>query len=223
VNEHPHAHAPYPAATPTKKRTGLKIALVVLGVGTLGCCGAAIFGAVAWRVVDGTQEPMAAHERELLLTVEDLSPYVIGGMVGGPRSMETAEKRRFPGGASELFYEYDAIDDVDGVYLASGMNFDATASDASMTYTGMEIGASLGLSMAEEDIVERDAPELLQWGDESKSTLLVSGGVPVGNVFVARKGRRVFHLILAGVYFDDPTVFQELVLPHLEAMDRHQP
>ena len=226
MSEHPHPYAPGPyvaAAPPKKKRTGLKIALAILGVSVLGCCGLGIVAALGWRVVDGTEEPMAAHERELLLTVEDLSPYVVGGLVGGPRSMETAEKRRFPGGGTELFYEYDAVDDRDGVYLSSGINFDRSVSDANMTYTGMNIGASLGLSMAEENIVERDAPELLQWGDESKSTLLVSGGVPVGNVFVARKGRRVFHLILAGVYFDDPAVFQELVLPHLDAMDRHRP
>lgn len=225
MSEHPYGSVPphVAAAAPQKKRTGLKVALAVLGVGALGCCGLGIVGALGWRAVDGTEEPMAAHERELLLTAEDLSPFVIGGLVGGPRSMELAEKRRFPGGGTELSYEYDAVDDVDGVYLSSGINFDRTVSDANMTYTGMEIGASIGLSMAEEEIVERDAPELLQWGDESRSTLLLSGGVPVGNVFVARKGRRVFHLILAGVYFDDPAVFQDLVLPHLDAMDRHRP
>jgi len=63
----------------------------------------------------------------------------------------------------------------------------------------------------------------LTWGDESRCTLLMNGDLPVGNFFIAREGRRILHVLVAGVYFDDAASFRELVVPHLEGMRSYSP
>jgi hypothetical protein len=69
--------------------------------------------------------------------------------------------------------------------------------------------------------VERN--DLFRWGDRSRFGIVKSDGLPRGNLFVARKDRFVFHLVVVGVYFEDSEAFADLVMPALLHIESSRP
>jgi hypothetical protein len=66
---------------------------------------------------------------------------------------------------------------------------------------------------------ELDLP--YHWGDECQCAFLMRGTAFVGNVFTARKGRRVFHLILLGPVLNSHAEFKELLEPVLQRLESY--
>jgi hypothetical protein len=61
-------------------------------------------------------------------------------------------------------------------------------------------------------------------GDErGKLRVLVKGGKPLGNVYTVRDGRKTYALVMAGLYFDDPDDWKELVGPKLQQLAGYSP
>lgn len=170
--------------------------------------------------VSEEQRAAAANlaDRDFLLTIDDL-----GQHMPGFEKQEGVEKIERDGflGSTEVSYEYDPPGD-EGIFLSSSITVDRSAREARDSFTGMKLGMGLMFS-AEKDVDTEERNDLLKWGDESRALVLTAGGQPVGNVFLARKGRRVFFLTIAGVYFDDPEAFGELIVPKLEKMELFEP
>jgi len=67
------------------------------------------------------------------------------------------------------------------------------------SYGAERVGTAVGLKLSGEAPLRlEDQPNPFRWGDESSSSLLLFGKERVGNVFTARKGKRVFHVLFVG-------------------------
>lgn len=213
-----------PVGAPGRRRTSrAKLAVIIIGGSLAGCFGLGLLAAGAVSVMSGSDKPASAEERGLVITIEDLTGHMAGfePPTGGK---ETFHRVDHFDGSTELVYEYDTVATGGTLYLSSGVTVETSPQNAGYSYTGMDIGVGIGLGIEPgSEVVQQERNDLLTWGDQSRTALLVTNGQPVGNVFIGRRGRRIFHVLFAGVYFDEPEAFQELVTPHLEAIERYSP
>ena len=75
--------------------------------------------------------------------------------------------------------------------------------------------------VAEIEVVERN--DLFEWGDRSRFTILKTDGQPFGNVFITRKGKHVFYVLISGVYFDDRESISDLLSEPLTRLSSYTP
>lgn len=194
-----------------------KVWLIALGGTLLGCIGMGLLGVGAVDLLSGSGEPASAQERELLLTVEDVRPYMLD-YPAEAHPTETAERIEHFDGSLELIYDYEHATPLSALYIQSGITVAPSPAAARQAYLGMELGMGIGLAVEGNEVRQEERPEWLTWGEESRCALLVDDSGPVGNFFIARDGERIFHVVVAGVFFDDPETLRELVVPHLEGM-----
>ena len=62
--------------------------------------------------------------------------------------------------------------------------------------------------------------DLFRWGDDSEFSLLKANGLSFGNVFVGRKGKRVYMITVSGIYFDESAEIRDLLGEKLRALER---
>ncbi len=208
-------HRPVPQARP---RPWLWI-LVLIPVGLLASV-AAVIGLGALFNMSGTSVALAAGERDLVVDIshlkgwmEDYSPDPTG---------ETVEKTRYIDDSYEIEYVYDLPDNDEAPYLSYTLTFEPSVSDANTTYVSLWGGTKVAFYVFGEvqvDVQEKN--EVFKWGDESRFGLLVAEGLPFGNVFVAKKDKRVVYLLVSGIYFDDAESFSSFLTPYLERLDAY--
>ena len=82
-------------------------------------------------------------------------------------------------------------------------------------------GFSFGLGFSGEPGVKRvPRNDLFRWGDKSEFSLLEADGLSFGNLFVGRKGKRVYMITVSGVYFDESKEIREFLGEKLRALER---
>lgn len=183
-----------------------------------------LFAALVGITLFATSEQTVTEaDREVLIDInqiglrmeDDYSPIARG---------ETITKLRYLDGSFELDYEYDVPEDPDAPYLNCTVYREMTVQDARGSYTGLLAGSSFTVNMfAERDVEFVERNDLLSWGDTSYFSVLQCDGQPVGNFFVARRGRLVFYLIVSGVYFDDPDNVRGLLAGVLDRLETYEP
>lgn len=209
----PSPMPPAPAA-PRKKSSALWIILPILCA--IPVLLLLLLGGLGYLYSKGGKQLAAtAQDRALVVDAAALAARAPGLAVDPKKEQLKKEKDAF--GVVTVSYEYEGQP---ALYVKSSASFDRTASDAKTSYGAARLGLQgyLAATGKLQTVARRD---LLEWGDESESSLLVRNGKPLGNFFIARKGGRVFMLMTAGLYFDDPETMGEIVLPRLEAMERH--
>ena len=165
--------------------------------------------------------PVTDADRGVLVTAERVAGFM-DDFEPAPGA-ETVSKSLYIDGSCDVEYEYQDPNDEESIFLACTVTVERKKSDAIVTYGAEKYGIALGLKIQGDEIEQVEADHLLQWGDQSSCTILKYEGTPVGNVLVARKGRKVFALTLSGVYFEDAGSFQALVLPSLERLETYVP
>lgn len=189
--------------------------LVVAGLGVAACGGLCGLFALGGFLAVGTKEerPPAAEEWEAMVRAGDLLALV--GETADP-AREVASRAQHFDGSVEINWTYEDGDRP--LYVQGSINLEGSTGDASMVYQGARIGASIG-GAGEMDFVDRS--DLFRWGDASEFQLLQTpDGTPIGNQFLARKGKHVYWVIYSGVYTEEADVAADLLLPRLEAMER---
>ncbi len=178
----------------------------------------AVIGLGALFNLTGTNVALAAGERDLVLDISHLTgwiPSYTPNLEG-----EKVTKTRYIDDSYEIEYVYDIPEDDEAPYLSYTVTFEPSAGDATTTYVSLWGGTKVGFYVFGEvqvDVQEKN--DLFRWGDESRLGLLLTDGRPFGNVFVARKGKRVVYLLVSGVYFDDADALTGLLAPYLERLD----
>lgn len=181
-------------------------AVPLLLVGAMAALGLVYVWTAKKVPVTGRDREMVLDIRALAARMEDFSPAPV---------RESIRKERYFDGSWEVEYEYD--DPADSApYLTCTVGWEPKVSDAAAGYLIMWHGATLGLrygSDATLTVAERN--DLFRWGDQSRLGILMLDGKPVGNVFVARKGKTMFSVLFSGVYFDEPDELAEMLEPVL--------
>jgi hypothetical protein len=178
----------------------------------------AVIGLGALFNLTGTSVALAAGERELVVDISHLTGWMEG--YTPDLSGETLQKTRYIDDSFEIEYVYDLPEDDEAPYLSYSVTFEPSESDASTTYVSLWGGTKVAfyvLGEVQVDVQEKN--ELFRWGDESRFGLLLAEGRPFGNVFVAKKGKRVVYLLISGIYFDEAASFTDFLGPYLEKLD----
>ena len=213
----PPAGSPAPAAVPAKRRTPWLPILLGIGVPCAGCSllFVCFLGAA---FAPGTELPVTDADRAVLLDAEDLAEWSDFDVAVGT---ESVKKTKDLFGTHELAYEFTSDE---GVFVNTTVTYDKTESDARSTFSVTKMGLGVGMALEKsEGMTREERNELFAWGDDSVTYLLQMNGAPVGNVIVARKGKRTYFVIFAGVYFDDEGQLEELLSPQLTALETWNP
>lgn len=202
--------APSPRSTRNKVAVLVVVSLVILG------------GGAAFYLLFLHEIPQAVTEadRGVLLTADE----VVRHNDLKPDGQGTFRHVKYLLGNHELEYEYQSPDGSDeGLYVSCLVSIERSTKDALTTYTAQRLGTSVALKLDREAalrLVDEHAP--FKWGDDSSSSLIVGKHGPVGNVFTARKGERVFHVVVAGPSFVPPEL-NDLLSPVLARLDAYRP
>jgi hypothetical protein len=179
---------------------------------------AAIIALGALFNLTGTSVALADGERELVLDITHLTGWIPD--YSPNRAAETVQKTRYIDDSFEIEYVYAIPEDDGAPYLSYSVTFEPSETDASTTYVSLWGGTRVAFyAFGGTQVEVQEKNEIFRWGDESRFGLLLTEGRPFGNVFVAKKGKRVVYLLLSGVYFDDPENFSGLLTPYLEKLD----
>ena len=82
-------------------------------------------------------------------------------------------------------------------------------------------GMGLGIKIVSAQVTTNN--KIFKWGDSSRWGLISNKHGPIGNVFVARKGNKVFSMYIMGVYFADKKHASDFLLPTLKRLDTYKP
>lgn len=167
-----------------------------------------------------TRVKMSEAEKELILRAQDLAPY--GFNVDGASQYESFSKSVYFDRSYELEYEYQTPDGsgLDPLYLNVSVSFEKSPADARVTQGATKMGLSAGSYF--EGLKLEEKRGFFKYGEESSYYVLLSKkGEPAGSYFVTREGSKVYSLLVAGVVFDEPEAWAELVTPKLQKFSAH--
>jgi hypothetical protein len=183
----------------------------------------AIAGAVCLASLSGCERglPVEAAEKEMVLRAGDLVEYGYG--MEQTEQFEKFAKTRFIDGSSEITYEFETPDSEEEhpLYLNVTMTFEKKTSDAWLSQGAEKVGMKYGLKAA--GIEAREIKGFYKFGDTSEFYLLEKDGNPVGNMFFARQGKRIYTLVVSGMYFDDAATWKERIEEKLTRFAAHAP
>ncbi len=211
-----------PYRPPPPKRSNWWIWLIVALIPLCLLLGVALLvGLGALFVLTAKEEPPTDEERGLMVDAA-----AVAGLTGDfdPRpEFERLKKSRYLDGSHDIEYEYDGPSD-DAPYIQCTLTVERSLSDARTSYLATWGGAKIGpMISGEKNVAVVEQSDHFRWGDESRMAILQLDGQPVGNIFVARKGMKVFHVSIAGACFEDRQSFADLVEPVLERVERYKP
>ena len=154
-------------------------------------------------------------DRQLVVTVDELLPWLDD--FSPDYTAESLEKTRYFDGSWEVEYSYDHTAEDTGLFISSTVAVEPTLQDAQTSYASMGVGLRIGFSLQDTaDMKLTDRDDLFRWGDQSQCTLITIDGRPVGNIFLARHGKRIFCVVLSGLAMEDSASLGQLLMPHLE-------
>lgn len=160
-------------------------------------------------------------DKALLVQASDLVPYGYG-FQNIPKH-ETFKKSRDIDGTVEIEYEFETPDSEteNSLYLDVVVTVSRKRSDARVSRGAENLGLLAGLKL--EGIVREEKTGFYKYGEESQFFVLKKDGIPVGNYFSLREGTKTYSILLAGMYFEDPAEWKELVEAKLKAFSSYKP
>lgn len=219
----PPPYAPGPVPPPPPRRRSSNVFIVVgVVVGVVLLILALFCGFGAFYIYTAQEQPVTAGDRQVIVDAAALAEHMEDFTPN--ENFETISKLRYLDGSSELDYKYDAASADDEPFVNCTVSVESSESDARDGYRVLWMSTDIGMRIAAESdvkIVERK--DFFRWGDDSRFGSVESNGFSVGNVFIARKGKKVFYLLFVGVQFDDPDEFSDLVMPALNRLDAYTP
>jgi hypothetical protein len=200
-----------------KKSLALLIVGIVLGSVLLLCGGGSAF--IYFLFIYEIDEPVTASDKEVLITAEYVATFADD--IAVDPSKETIAKVRHLDGCRDLIYEYDKPENADAPLYVTHMVFvEPSPKAAKDAYAGLRLARNLGVGKSD-DVDEIVRNDLWSWGDESQCIVLQSRGQSFGNIFMGRKGRRYFVLVISGLYFDKQEDIKALLDPMLKKLDNY--
>ena len=166
-------------------------------------------------VACGSSEPVTDADKALFLRVADLAEF--GVRYPNTEAGETFGKAKLADGSYEITYKFETSGDARPLFIQSSVNVGRTTTDAQFAESTEKFG--LMAAFKQNGVEEREVPGVRN----GKLTLLVKGGMPIGNVFTLREAGRTHVLVLSGLYVKDAAVWQKLMAPKLERLTRYSP
>jgi hypothetical protein len=165
--------------------------------------------------------PVGAADKEIVLRAGDLIPFGYG--LEKTEQFEKFTRTKYFDGSHELTYEYETPDseEENALYMNVTVTVEKTTSDAWTSKGAGEIGMKFGLKAS--GVEQREIKDFYKYGDTSSFFILEKNGHPIGNMFSVREGKRVYVVILSGMYFDDAAAWKELMEERLRKFSAYAP
>jgi hypothetical protein len=180
-------------------------------------------GLAALACVAGCESglPVEATEKTLVLRAGDLVAYGYG--LEETEQFEKFSKTKYFDGSREITYEFETpeTEEDNPLYMNVTMTFEKKTSDALLSHGAEKTGAAAGLRIA--GVKSREIENFYDYGDSSAFYVLEMEGRPVGNMFSVRDGKKIYMIIMTGMYFDDAAVWKELVEEKLKKFSGYEP
>jgi hypothetical protein len=165
--------------------------------------------------------PVSAADREIILRAGDLIPFGYG--LEKTEQFEKFTRTKYFDGSHELTYEYETpeSEEDNALYMNVTVTVEKAKSDAWTSKGASEVGAKLGLKA--NGVEQREIKDFYSYGDTSSFFILERDGHPIGNMFTVREGKRVYVVVLSGMYFDDAAAWKELMEERLRKFSAYDP
>jgi hypothetical protein len=159
-------------------------------------------------------------DRPLLVTLDELEDY--GFKLSHLADRQVFSRSRYLDGSLEIEYEFETPDDApDVLYVSVTAGFERSVLDAIQSYRLQKGGIGVGLKLGDTKIQEKK--EFYQWGDESFFADIMGKNGPAGNVFGTRLGKKTYWFMVAGLYFEDRSQWEEFIAPKLRYLETYDP
>jgi len=122
-------------------------------------------------------------------------------------------------GSSSLDYTYELLEseEYDPLFYSITIDLQLTKKDAIQSYTLGKGGFNIGNSLAGHGTIEIDS---LDFGaDQSYYAIRTIDGDPNGIIFIIRKGKNIYTLIVSGLNFPNHSLISDLVLPRITNLE----
>ena len=169
----------------------------------------------------GSEEPVSAEDKEILLRAVEFARF--GFRYDNVEALETFSKVRSFDGTYQLTYQFGAPEGETGrpLYIFVSVSIERRASDAMIAQKAEKLGLLIGFQS--EGAEEREVPGTFPYGDDARLSLIVKGENPIGNIFTMRDGAKTYLLVVTGVYFDDPALFNRIIGPKAQRFAAYSP
>jgi hypothetical protein len=177
--------------------------------------------AVCSMAACGSEEPVSTEDKEIFLRAAEFARF--GFRYDNVDALETFSKVRNFDGTYQLTYQFRTPEgETDRpLYIHVSVAVERRASDAMMAQKAEKLGLLIGFQS--EGAEEREVPGTYPYGDDAKLSLIVKGENPIGNIFTMRDGGKTYLLVVSGLYFDDPALFNKVIGPKAQRFAAYSP
>ena len=222
AHNYPTRHAEHGGQSALRRKRGRRMWLMLLlGPGGLLVVVATTAGLAALVIIFTAPREVTRRDRQVLVDAQAVAGH-LENFTPNPRR-ETLLKRRHLNGSWELDYRYDDPTLPHAAYVHCRVSVEPTVAAAVAAYRSLwdAHGPTVMVGDARADIIERN--DIFHWGDESRFAIVRVAGADCGNLFVARKGTRVFYLLVTGATWHETLAFSDLVTPPLSHLEAYEP
>lgn len=207
-----------PVEGPPSQRKSRTLLYVFLALFMAAGGGVVLFvGGGALFMLTAKEVPVTVADKEAVLDIADVALWLDG--FSPDSSKESLKKTKYLDKSYAIEYVYDDSLNDEAPYLMCSISVEPATSDARISYESVKVGFGLGFS-GEPGVKRVARNDLFRWGDKSEFSLLEADGLSFGNLFVGRKGKRVYMITVSGVFFDDPVEIRDLLGEKLRALER---
>jgi hypothetical protein len=149
-------------------------------------------------VACSTEEPVTEADKTVVLRAAELSRF--GYRFENIEALETFTKKRHLDGTSEIEYHFQSPPGAKVLFLHVSVKLAKNESDAAFTQGAEKVGLMIGFKKS--GVEERELPA----PPSGKLSLLV----------------KTFLLVVSGLYFDDPALWQKVIEPSMSRFRAYQ-
>ena len=169
----------------------------------------------------GSEEPVSAEDKKIFLRAAEFARF--GFRYDNVEALETFSKVRSFDGTYQLTYQFRTPEGETErpLYIFASVLVERRASDAMIAQKAEKLGLLIGFQS--EGAEEREVPGTYPYGDDAQLSLIVKGENPIGNLFSMRDGGKTYLLVVTGLFFDDPALFNEVIGPKARRFAAYSP
>lgn len=158
-------------------------------------------------------------EMEMFVRGKDLVD--VGIEVSNPEKYEKFSKINYFDGSQTIEYEFEPPESESVMYLTVSVTYEPKKSDAKLGQVAED--SVIGLLLKAQGLEKVDVPNFYEYGDSCNFYHLKKDGEKVGNYFTVLEDRKIYSLLISGVYFDDVETWREIVEPKLRLFASYKP
>ncbi len=160
--------------------------------------------------------PLTKMDKRVLLKISDFTPFVKEEAIDPTKG--EMQKELISGNLYKLYYEYK----FQGVYIQSVVYVASSIRDAKKKHSKFINGVKTRFSFIK-GIALKEISSYRKWGDDSQFFLMIQNDESYGNAVTVIDGKKVYNLVITGIYFNGIKDFENTISPKLAYLRNYRP